>query len=107
MLLILIITYYLCNIANLATISLGCGSGWLSPALTILQSDDSPFESGRITVAETSWLGSITYIGSIFGVMFTLTMAKRYGRKIAICFFFLPLMVILYCYKKKEKKINK
>lgn len=80
-------------IVNLATISLGCGSGWLSPALTILQTSDTPFESGPLTVAEVSWLGSIAYIGSAFGGAVSFTLARRFGRKIAISFFFLPLMV--------------
>uniref|UniRef100_A0A146L3L7 Facilitated trehalose transporter Tret1 n=2 Tax=Lygus hesperus TaxID=30085 RepID=A0A146L3L7_LYGHE len=55
--------------------------GWTSPVLEILQSDDSPV--GRMTLDETSWLGSLTFIGGIVGSFLWGRIADAFGRKVA------------------------
>lgn len=42
--------------------------GWISPSISILLSDDTPLTSGPISYIELSWLGSISNIGSLFGI---------------------------------------
>lgn len=67
--------------------------GWLSPALLILQSDDSPLTSGPVTVEESSWLGSLIFLGSISGYIFNSGLAKAYGRKLILALQVFPNVV--------------
>lgn len=45
----------------------GCATGWLSTALPLLESDATPLETGKLTVAEMSWIGSVVALGAIVG----------------------------------------
>lgn len=45
----------------------GCGVGWLSMALPLLQSNESPLKSGALTIEEISWIGSIISVGALIG----------------------------------------
>lgn len=56
--------------ANIVVLGQGCAIGWLSPTLPILQSDNSPLESGKLSIEEASWVGSISSIGSIVGTIY-------------------------------------
>lgn len=51
-------------------VGFGCGMGWLSMALPLLQSDNSPLESGKISVNDMSWIGSVISLGALFGNCF-------------------------------------
>lgn len=48
-------------------VGFGCAVGWLSMALPLLQSDDSPLENGKLSVSDLSWIGSIMSIGALTG----------------------------------------
>lgn len=70
----------------------GCVTGWLSPTILILLSENSPF--GVVTTEQVSWLGSIINIGSIIGNISFTMINKYYGRKIGLVFLAFPNMVI-------------
>lgn len=59
--------FYSFRTANLLGFSHGCITGWVTPALLLLQSDESPLETGPITLEQLSWIGSMNCIGGVFG----------------------------------------
>lgn len=64
-------TQYFASIsANSIMVGYGCAIGWLSMALPLLQSDDSPLDSGKLTIDEMSWIGSVVSIGALVGNFF-------------------------------------
>lgn len=65
--------------ANLMALSHGGLMGWTSPALLILQTTES--QVGKVTDVDTSWLGSITYIGAFFGTLIFMEIIRIFGRK--------------------------
>lgn len=48
-------------------IGCGCAMGWLSMALPLLRSDASPLETGKLSLSEMSWIGSVVAVGAIAG----------------------------------------
>lgn len=55
------------NEANLIMIGCGCAMGWVSMALPLLRSDASPLETGKLTISEMSWVGSVAALGAFAG----------------------------------------
>lgn len=53
--------------------------GWTSPALLILQSRAS--QVGKVSDVDTSWLGSVTYIGGFIGTISFMKIIRMFGRK--------------------------
>lgn len=53
----------------------------MTPALLLLRSDDSPLESGPITLEQLSWIGSMNCIGAVFGTFTSGYAAGRIGCK--------------------------
>lgn len=49
------------------SLSHGCASGWLSPALIYFKSDASHL--APITVEEASWIGASLPVGGFFGTL--------------------------------------
>lgn len=45
----------------------GCAMGWLSMAIPLLGSDDSPLETGKLSVNDISWIGSVVCLGALTG----------------------------------------
>lgn len=43
-------------------IGCGCAMGWLSMALPLLRSDASPLETGKLSLSEMSWIGSVVAV---------------------------------------------
>lgn len=73
---------------------MGCGLGWLSPALGPLQSlENNPLATGPINVDEASWLGSIITIGALAGVLCFSWVRSRFGGKRSLCLSALPFIV--------------
>lgn len=68
-------------------------SGWLSPALSVLQSNDSPLTTGSLSNEEISWFGSISSIGSIVGTFIFGGLSWLIGCKRAMVFLGLPSIV--------------
>lgn len=68
----------------------GCLIGWLSPALLVLMSSDSPLNGGALTTEQVSWIGAIINAGSLVGNFGYTTITKYFGRKKALCLLAIP-----------------
>lgn len=71
-------------LANLVILNNGIVIGWLSPALLILESTETPLKSGPLTPEEVSWLASAINIGALLGIIMFEIIITRYGSKIAL-----------------------
>uniref|UniRef100_A0A8D8IHU6 Facilitated trehalose transporter Tret1 n=2 Tax=Culex pipiens TaxID=7175 RepID=A0A8D8IHU6_CULPI len=69
------------NIVNYAH---GAALGWVSPFLPLLQSEDSPLETGPVTVEQGSWIGSILCLGGLFGAIVYGYLTEKIGVKKSI-----------------------
>lgn len=56
-----------CILVNFLVLGFGCGIGWFSLALPLLQSETSPLYTGPLTVENISWLGAIISVGAVIG----------------------------------------
>lgn len=83
----------MCKTANLVLVGHGSISGWLSPAISLLQSEDSPLTTGLLTNDEISWLGSISSLGSIVGTIIFGVLSSLLGCKRAMIFLGLPSII--------------
>lgn len=81
------------SIANIISLCHGLAIGWLSPNLLKLQSNESPLQSGPMTLSETSWIGSCFSIGAILGNCFFGLLSNYLGRKNTLCILALPNLV--------------
>ncbi|XP_055304278.1 facilitated trehalose transporter Tret1-like, partial [Sitodiplosis mosellana] len=81
---------YAAIVANLVLVGHGSISGWFSPALDILLSEDTPLVDGEISNEEVSWLGSISSLGSIVGTVIFGLLTWNIGCKRAMIFLALP-----------------
>ncbi|XP_037050236.1 facilitated trehalose transporter Tret1-like [Bradysia coprophila] len=64
---------------NMLSLSQGYSGGWVTPSLQILRSENSPLESGPITLLETTLLGVLPCIGSLFGTILFSIISKHLG----------------------------
>lgn len=76
--------------ANLISFSHGCIIGWVTPALMLLTSDETPLSSGPITLEELSWIGSMNSIGAMLGTFSFGCFTTLIGCKRAMTFLALP-----------------
>ena len=76
--------------ANVIVVAHWAIIGWVSPALPLLLSDDTPLISGPLSVSEMSWLGSIISIGGVTGNLLFTYLTTTIGRKRAIIFLAFP-----------------
>ncbi|XP_019565072.3 facilitated trehalose transporter Tret1 [Aedes albopictus] len=84
------------NIINLAH---GTTLGWLSPFLPLLQSENSPLETGPVTIEQGSWIGSILCLGGLAGAIIYGSLTSRLGVKRCISCIIIPnisFWVIVY-----------
>lgn len=65
-------------------------TGWSSPALAKLTSDDTPLLSGILTNEESSWIGSINCIGGLCGSLLFGYVASLVGYKRAMLILTFP-----------------
>lgn len=84
------------SVANIISLCHGMAIGWLSPNLPKLQSDDSPLQTGPMTLSETSWIGSCFSIGAIVGNCIFGVLSNYIGRKNTLCILALPNLVNRY-----------
>lgn len=61
--------------------------GWISPALEILQSEDSPLPSGPLNMNELSIITAISCVGGIITSIIAGWIADRIGRKKTLIIF--------------------
>ncbi|XP_055590223.1 facilitated trehalose transporter Tret1-like [Uranotaenia lowii] len=71
-------------IVNIISLSYGAVLGWVSPFLPLLQSDQSPLDTGPVTIEQSSWIGSILCIGAMLGALIFGILAPMIGVKKAI-----------------------
>lgn len=76
-------------IVNLISLVHGSATGWLSPTVPFLQSDDTHLDH-PITMAELSWIGGLLSLGGIVGNFMFSIIAERFGRKFALIILALP-----------------
>lgn len=79
-------------IVNLISLVHGAATGWLSPSVSILQSDATPLNT-KITMDELSWIGCLLSVGGIIGNFTFSVLAERCGRKIALIVLALPNLI--------------
>lgn len=72
----------------------GCGIGWVSMALPLLQSDKTPLETGALTIEDVSWIGSIVSIGALMGNLLIGYLVKIIGSRNSVCLLGVPQMVM-------------
>ncbi|XP_055595994.1 facilitated trehalose transporter Tret1-like [Uranotaenia lowii] len=77
-------------IINIINFSHGAVLGWSSPFLPLLQSDQSPLDSGPVTIEQGSWIGSILCLGALLGTLIYGTLVPILGVKKAIHCLSLP-----------------
>lgn len=70
----------------------GCILGWVSPALLLLTSDETPLKSGPITSEQLSLIGSVTNIGALFGTLTFGCFTSFLGCKRAMAFLGIPAL---------------
>lgn len=67
--------------ANIQAFAVGAFGGWSSPALLVLQSDDTPLASGKLSREEVSWIASSIALGCLAGTFLLGFVSNQFGRK--------------------------
>ncbi|XP_055304279.1 uncharacterized protein LOC129569467 [Sitodiplosis mosellana] len=83
---------YATIIANWIVLSYGCIIGWLSPALPILFSDNTPLVTGPLTHEQLSWVSSMSSVGAIVGTFVFGVMSVMIGSKRVMTYLAFPLI---------------
>lgn len=71
----------------------GLAVGWLSSAVPILKSQDTPLRSGALTLTQTMWLGGVYPLGGFFGNCIFGVLINYFGRIPSMSFLALPNIV--------------
>ncbi|XP_037034690.1 facilitated trehalose transporter Tret1-like [Bradysia coprophila] len=87
--------YVAAFIVNLVTFCQGFNSGWLSPSLQTLQSEDSPLNSGPITTQQTMLLGILSSIGGLIGTIIFSSLSHYLGRINSIRLIAFPSLIFV------------
>lgn len=74
-------------------LSFGCTIGWLSPALPLLQSIETPLISGPMTTEQVSWTGSTLPLGALAGNIIYGYLMVRIGSKTCLMSLAVPQLV--------------
>lgn len=83
---------YATVIANWIVLSYGCIVGWLSPALPILLSSDTPLLTGPITSEQLSWISSMSSCGALVGTFIFGVLTASMGSKRAMTLLAFPVV---------------
>lgn len=83
----------------------GCAIGWVSMALPLLQSDNSPLENGKLSISEVSWIGSIVSVGALIGNFFCGFIVTIIGARHTIFMIGFPQLVCNIQMIKKKHSI--
>lgn len=70
-----------------------CLAGWIATAFPLLQSEDTPLESGPITVEQTSWLGSLMPLGAVVGTFLYGFIAGWFGIRWTMMLLCIPSLI--------------
>ncbi|PSN54587.1 hypothetical protein C0J52_07385, partial [Blattella germanica] len=85
--------YMAALIVSLTQFLLGNFTGWPSPAIVALQSENPPIGDRPITNEEASWIGSLMFLGFLFGAPLYSYIADKFGRKPACLLIAVPAIV--------------
>ncbi|XP_062551191.1 facilitated trehalose transporter Tret1-like [Armigeres subalbatus] len=90
--------FSVCTI-NLIHFAHGATLGWLSPFLPLLLSENSPLDTGPVTVKQASWIGAILCLGALIGAIIYGSLTNRLGVKRCIsCIIFPNMSFWLFVY---------
>lgn len=78
---------------NLLTASFGGACGWTSVNFLLLQSDESPLASGKLTLSEASWVVACLTFGGLWGNIVFGYIAEHFGRKWPLILVAIPQIV--------------
>lgn len=78
---------------NLLTVGYSLSVGWISSAFLLYDSDDCPLPSGRVSMSEIAWIGSIIGIGGLIGTIVMGWFADQFGRKNSMLAMAIPQIV--------------
>ncbi|XP_058819309.1 facilitated trehalose transporter Tret1-like [Topomyia yanbarensis] len=79
-------------IVNIINFAHGAALGWVSPFLPLLQSEESPLDTGPVTVEQGSWIGSILCLGGLAGAIIYGYLSEKLGVKKCISYLIIPNM---------------
>ena len=80
-------------LVNLTAFIFGVVIGFTGPNLELFKSDKTPLTSGKITLDEESWIGSLTAFGAIGFTLVYGFVSEKFGRKPAILMIGVPQTV--------------
>lgn len=81
------------NIVSLMSICYGIASGWPSPNILLLESNETPLPTGKITMDEASSIVALMCIGGLISNIFFGYIADNFGRKVPLLMIVIPEMV--------------
>ncbi len=79
--------------ANIVSYSHGFGVGWLSSALIVLKSEETPLTTGPLTMQNESWLAGSYPLGALTGDILFSLLLKFMGRKTSMMALAIPNLV--------------
>lgn len=85
--------YYASISANIIMLGHGCIVGWISPAMPLLLSENTPLKTGPLTTDQLSWIGSINAIGALFGTFTFGLFTTKFGCKRTMTFLTIPSVI--------------
>ncbi|XP_031634206.1 facilitated trehalose transporter Tret1-like [Contarinia nasturtii] len=85
--------YLAALVVNMLTVGYGVTSGWSSPSILLLKSDESPLPTGKITTEESSWIASLISIGALIGNIVCGYASNKFGRKLPLLFLTIPTII--------------
>lgn len=87
------LSFVVFRVANFIMMGYGVGMGWLTTALPLLQSNETPLDTGPITTEQLSWAGSIMSIGALLSNLTFGYLTSKIGSKHATLILGVPQMV--------------
>lgn len=78
---------------NIISLCHGFAVGWLSAAVPILKSEDTPLQSGPLTVEQTMWLGGVYPLGGFVGNCIFGILVNYFGRITSMSLLAIPNFV--------------
>ncbi|XP_031622892.1 facilitated trehalose transporter Tret1-like [Contarinia nasturtii] len=85
--------YFAAFVVNMLSAGYGVTAGWASPSLILLTSDETPLQSGQITMDEASAVAALTSLGGLIGNIFFGWITSKFGRKNPLVFMTIPTII--------------
>ncbi|PSN46549.1 hypothetical protein C0J52_19711, partial [Blattella germanica] len=83
----------ICVFANIITLAYGTFTGWSSPAIVALQSENPPVGDQPIDNDQAMWIGSLLFLGYLCGSPLYSYIAEKFGRKPACLLLAVPALI--------------